>query len=96
MRWNHRRTATIACMDCEAAPILCWGRCNACFKNWKRAEPKQYRQLRKLPWAQRKAEVAKMSAEKKAQRTPTWEYENDQGERELAERYGTQQDSKGE
>jgi len=91
-RWNHRRTTTDTCIDCESRPVLCYGRCGACFKRFQREKPKLFRALRKMGAAQRKIEIEKMRAEKRAQRTPAWEYENPAGEAELAAQFG--QDSK--
>ncbi len=86
MRCRRAKKATRLCCDCKKAPLVQYGRCTACFRLM---VPALYARLKKLTRAERQIEFENTTGQPEPHR---WEYENPQGEQELVERYGKNQD----
>lgn len=71
------------CCTCKAAPVYLYGRCSHCFRAMDKS---LYQKLKGMTRAQRKVEFERATAHPE---TPRWQYENPQGEAELAEQAKT-------
>ena len=87
--YRRKKRAKPSCCEfaCDS-PRFCFGRCHEHFAA---LSSDQYQRLKNLSRAERKVEFQKSIIRPEL---PHWEYENPQGEQELAQRYGKHQDSK--
>jgi hypothetical protein len=73
------------CCVCKKAPVYVYGRCAPCFRT---IDPRLFRRLKAMTRAERIAEFAKTTGQVEP---PKWEFENPDGEAELAERVQQQE-----